>query len=170
MQYTEKDRSIISQVAVKAANDRQCAGVATGDLLSEARHIRSIIVRLTDEPTEPPAAAAAPTDFAAEVDAPVDPVAAIQETFPGAQVVETPATAAAPVTVGQPVGVSENPPFDGMTKDKEQRAANAEWAAQRLAVRPDEFWDNRADKAAGTKKSTYPDFKHKDSGVGLWLS
>lgn len=169
MQYTDKDRSIISQVAVKAAVDLKAAGTVQGDLIDVARQVRSVIVRLTDEPIEPTTATQAPTDFAAEIAA--DPVAVVQEAFPGAQVIDLPSAAPQPAAVAAPVAqVSEHPPFDGMTKDKEQRNANAQWATQRMAVRPDEFWDNRADKAAGIKKSSFPDFKHKDSGVGIWVS
>ena len=174
MQYTDKDTSIITQVAVKAAVDLKAAGQGNGTLIEDARQIRSVIVRLSDEPMYGDVPV---VDFAAEIAA--DPVAVVQEAFPGAQVVDAPPVAApvpqpvaaAPVAQPAPAGqVSEHPPFDGMTKDKAQKDANSAWAAQRLAVRPDEFWDNRADKANGTKKSTFPDFKHKDSGVGLWLS
>lgn len=166
MQYTDKDISIITQVAVKAAVDLY--GRVDGDLISIARHVRGVIVRLANEPLEGPpvavAAAAAPavlaqqavapvaTDFAAEIAAADATQAAVTEAFPGAQ----------PVLASQP-------PFPSDTKDKSQKAANKEWAMVLLQHDQSQFWDNRADKAAGQKSGSYPDFKHKDSGVGVWL-
>lgn len=169
MNYSTKDISIITQVAVKGAIDLLAAGKNNGSLIDDARHIRSVIVRLTDEPVE---GGAAPTpipavDFAAEVAAsnPVQTAAdqafgAVTQAFPGAQVV------ANPQNVG---GTTEAPPFDSRTKDKAQKEANSAWAMARLAERPDEFWDNRPQKASGERGETFPDFKHKDSGVGIWL-
>ncbi|KAF5193359.1 Osb3 protein [Thalictrum thalictroides] len=34
---------------------------------------------------------------------------------------------------------------------------------------PDRWWDNRKDKLSGRIKPKSPDFKHKDTGVALWL-
>lgn len=39
-----------------------------------------------------------------------------------------------------------------------------------LVRNPLEWWDNREDKLKGSVKPNYPDFKHKDSGLSLWLN
>jgi hypothetical protein len=75
--------------------------------------------------------------------------------------------------VSAPKEVGSNPPaqppFPGTTRDKDEKRANREWAERRLAHYPDEFFDNRQDKADGKINPKSPDYKHKDSGVGVWL-
>jgi hypothetical protein len=89
-----------------------------------------------------------------------------------AQVVE--ATATVPdVAGGDVAGTTPNvpaqPPFPGTTRDKDQKRANREWAEALLETNPELFFDNRADKADGKINPKSPDFKHRDSGVGVWL-
>jgi len=62
-----------------------------------------------------------------------------------------------------------NPPFPGTTRDKDEKRANREWAEALLETNPELFFDNRADKASGKINPKSPDFKHRDSGVGVWL-
>uniref|UniRef100_A0A5B7B510 Uncharacterized protein n=1 Tax=Davidia involucrata TaxID=16924 RepID=A0A5B7B510_DAVIN len=38
-----------------------------------------------------------------------------------------------------------------------------------LLKNPKQWWDHRENKLNGSVKPKYPDFKHKDSGVALWL-
>lgn len=59
--------------------------------------------------------------------------------------------------------VPEQPPYHARTRDKDERAANQEWAIARFNSHPHEFWDNRPKTGNG------PDIKHKDSGVGVWF-
>lgn len=64
------------------------------------------------------------------------------------------------------------PPFPSRTTDKNEKAANIEWAKARYKSNPDEFYDNResnAEKRAAGAQRVGPDFKHKTSGVGYWL-
>jgi hypothetical protein len=74
--------------------------------------------------------------------------------------ITAPAPQPAPVAVDQ-----SQPPYDPRTTDRQEKSANARWAKARLETHPDEFWDNRNDK----RNPKAPDFKHKDSGIGVWL-
>ena len=101
---------------------------------------------------------------------------AIRSTFGQVTEVSAPATpmpvTAPPVAIAAtstPMG-STNPPFDARTQDAEQKRANAKWAKDRFSSNPDEFYDNRDKKASGEYSPKSPDFKHKDSGIGVWLS
>lgn len=77
----------------------------------------------------------------------------------GASVSDGPASASS---------VSATPPFSGDTRDKDERKANKAWAQARFDEHPDEFYDNRAKKAAGEYSPKSPDYKHIESGVGIW--
>jgi hypothetical protein len=92
----------------------------------------------------------------------------IREAFPGAQVVEQQSVPAA--ASGPAIALPAEPPHDPYTKDRDRQDENQEWAKARLAAHPGEFWDNRADKESGKVKATYPDYKHKDTNVGIWLT
>lgn len=180
MQYTDKDRSIISQVAAKAAVELVTTGVTADgtvmNLRAAAYQVQNLIFELAEAPTNNPAPAAA---VAAPVLQAVPAMAAAPAPAPAqAQAVVAPVATdfAAEIAASQAVQaefpqsqLSSAPPFPGDTKDKSQKAANADWARTLLAHDASQFWDNRADKAAGLKKATFPDFKHKDSGVGIWL-
>jgi hypothetical protein len=78
-------------------------------------------------------------------------------------------TATVPDVAGGDVGGPAEPPFPGTTRDKDQKKANREWAEDRLASHPGEFFDNRQDKASGNINPKSPDYKHRGSGVGVWL-
>ena len=101
---------------------------------------------------------------------------AIRSTF--GQVTEVSAPAApmpvaappAAITATSTPTVSAMPPFNGRTQDDDEKRANAKWAKQRFASNPEEFYDNRDKKASGEYSPKSPDYKHKDSGVGVWLS
>lgn len=177
MQYTDKDTSIISQVAVKCAVELIVADKTNGQTLRDAAaYIRQEIVNLSAQPIAgpaPAAVAAAPTlapvipitaqaavapvaiDFAAEIAASDATQAAVAAVIPGGQVT---LASAPPHAEGKDINLS-----------KPQKAENKAWATALLQHDVSLFWDNRADKASGQKSSGYPDFKHKDSGVGLWL-
>lgn len=43
------------------------------------------------------------------------------------------------------------------------------WLENRFLSHPDEFYDNRAKKAAGEYKKTSPDVKHIKTGEGVWF-
>lgn len=55
---------------------------------------------------------------------------------------------------------------DVMPSDNKAKKA---WLKARLASHPNEFFDNREDKASGKYSSKSPDFKHKPTKEGLWL-
>ncbi|XP_015581088.2 protein OSB2, chloroplastic [Ricinus communis] len=50
------------------------------------------------------------------------------------------------------------------SKQVKQHKGDANWTD--LVGHPNKWWDNRLNK----KNERYPDFKHKETGVGLWLS
>lgn len=77
-----------------------------------------------------------------------------------------PQPAAAPAA---PAASADGPPHDPATTDKAQQKANKAWAKARLATNPDEFWDNRDKKASGQYKPGAADFKHKDTGISVWV-
>ncbi|XP_059649798.1 protein OSB2, chloroplastic-like [Cornus florida] len=63
----------------------------------------------------------------------------------------------------------------GMKQVKEGRASMSEkgdpalssWSE--LLKNPERWWDHRQNKLNGLVKPNYPDFKHKDSGLALWI-
>jgi hypothetical protein len=85
----------------------------------------------------------------------------VRDAFPGAQTVS-----------GNVIQLPAAPPHGGDWKDwtKAQKDENAQWAKERLSFAPDEFWDNRDDKASGKVPSNRPDYKHKESGIGVYVS
>lgn len=85
-------------------------------------------------------------------------VAAVTQAFPGATTANT----------EQPA-VGASPPAQTGNKDADRTAVRA-WGQARFASNPDEFYDNRADKASGKYKATSPDLKHKATGTGIWFS
>lgn len=85
--------------------------------------------------------------------------------FPGSVVEPAPsAPAAAPAAGGASAGAQ--PPFSADTDDFAEKKANKEWAQARLASHPNEFWDNRESK----RSPKAPDYKHKNTGIGVWAS
>lgn len=66
---------------------------------------------------------------------------------------------------------SDDPPHDPTTTERgsAQERANRAWAKSRLETHPDEFWDNRDKKASGQYKQNAADFKHKNTGIPVWL-
>lgn len=84
---------------------------------------------------------------------------------PAAALAPPPAMTAAPAAAPA-AATADEPPYDAGTQDREQKAANGRWAKNRLQSHPDEFWDNRNDK----RNPKAPDFKHKNTGIGVWLS
>jgi hypothetical protein len=100
-------------------------------------------------------------------------VTLVERTFgPGVEKVQSSVKERAIATTSTPVPdvaggdvSAAKPPFDPYTKDKDEKAANSKWAKERLASNPNEFWDNREDK----RNPKAPDFKHRDSGVGVWV-
>jgi len=56
-------------------------------------------------------------------------------------------------------------PFAADTQDKAERTANKRWATARILSNPEEWWDNRDNK----RNPKAPDYKHKDTGMGVWL-
>ena len=98
--------------------------------------------------------------------------AMIQAAFgPETQVVEEPSNfAALPTAAPAPAGneVAPNPPYDPSdwaNQTKEQKAAIAEWAKDRFATNPHEFYDNRNNK----RNPKAPDIKHRATGAAAWL-
>lgn len=91
--------------------------------------------------------------------------------------VQAPPAAAPQPVPQQPVAQApsaDGPPFPqavamGRNAPKDQSQANREWAQQRLQTHPQEFWDNREKKASGDYSPKSPDFKHKDTNIGVWL-
>jgi hypothetical protein len=71
---------------------------------------------------------------------------------------------AAPQQAAAPTG-GDNPPFSADTQDKGEKAANKQWAVARIASNPDDFYDNRLTR----KNPKAPDFKHKTTGLAVWL-
>lgn len=65
---------------------------------------------------------------------------------------------------------ADEPPYDPSTTDKGEIRENRAWAKARIETHPDEFWDNREKKASGQYKENAADFKHKDTGISVWLS
>jgi len=113
----------------------------------------------------------------------------VEQKFPGSERVNAPAKAKPALPAGSAVthqsaaarkaatvpsvdgkDVSAQPPFPGTTRDKDEKRANREWAEARFDSNPDEFFDNTDDKASGKINPKSPDYKHKSSGVGIWLS
>jgi len=79
------------------------------------------------------------------------------------------AVAAPPAPVAATPTVDDGqPPYNPATQDKSEKAANARWAKARYQSHPDEFWDNAEAKASGRFSPKSPDFKHKDTGIGVW--
>jgi hypothetical protein len=117
--------------------------------------VRELIAGTFGNVTEVAAApvAAAPTYTPAPSLAPAPAMAA-----PAPQPVAAPAAA--------PAGDASQPPHSPDTQDRDEKRANSAWAKGRLATNPDEFWDNRTSK----RNPNAPDYKHKDSGIGVWLS
>ncbi len=77
------------------------------------------------------------------------------------------ASTAAPQAAAAPS--ADEPPHDPATTDKGEIKANRAWAKARLTTHPDEFWDNREKKASGQYKQNAADFKHKDTGIPVWV-
>lgn len=90
----------------------------------------------------------------------VSKVDQVKAVFPGAQVENAPAPAAVPAAGGS------------AWYGKRGKAVIVDgvdlWDV--LADSPEAFYDNRENKANGSYKPNSPDFKHKDSGKGLWQS
>lgn len=93
-------------------------------------------------------------------------LAVVKEVFPGATVESVP-EAAAPAD-GPWYGKRGRSPSDKATGQPILINGQDPWDV--LATNPDLFYDNRPRKASGEYKPTSPDFKHKDSGTGLWQS
>lgn len=75
--------------------------------------------------------------------------------------------AAAPAHVAQAPNVSAEPPFAVDTKDPGEKRANKEWAKASIASNPDDWYFNPPE----TKRNPRgPDYKHKQNGMGYWLS
>lgn len=71
-----------------------------------------------------------------------------------------PRDAAASLTAGAEVnGVSAEPPHIDPPKNSPEEKANSAWAKQRFAVAPNEFFDDRAQRAA--EGSPRPNIKHR---------
>lgn len=98
----------------------------------------------------------------------------VQETFPGTQVVPQ-------VAPQGDHGIPLTPPHDPkplakakaqMTDEEKQRAnENQAWARSLVdAGQLHLFHDNRASKTAPNGNPNWPDFKHKDTGIGVWLT
>lgn len=95
----------------------------------------------------------------------------IRAEFAGAQVVEQPSTtvsvAAAPTNTATTVAgapfVDPTDPY-GKNLSKDQKEANKAWAIAAYRANPGDFWDNRETK----KNPKAPDFKHRETGIGLW--
>lgn len=68
-------------------------------------------------------------------------------------------------TANPPVGGGDGPPFDVNTRDRDQKAANKEWAISDFANNPQNWFDNRGNKRS--EKS--PDLKHRSNGLAVWL-
>lgn len=81
------------------------------------------------------------------------------------QVAAAPAPAAAEAAPASSAGDSPTPPYPTDTRDKSERDANKKWALARIASHPNEWWDNRTNK----KNPKGPDYKHKETGMGVWL-
>jgi hypothetical protein len=65
----------------------------------------------------------------------------------------------------EPTATEPNAPYAVDTQDKNERNANKRWAVARIASHPDEWWDNRQNK----RNPKAPDYKHKETGMGVWL-
>lgn len=65
----------------------------------------------------------------------------------------------------EPTATEPNAPYPTDTQDKNERNANKKWAVARIASHPDEWWDNRTNK----RNPKAPDYKHKETGMGVWL-
>lgn len=76
---------------------------------------------------------------------------------------------AAPEAAPQADDGDAAPPYDPETTDRDERYANSRWGLERFKTHPDEFWDNRGDKRSGKRGPTFPDFKHKATGMPVWI-
>lgn len=150
MALDQRDHSIIAQVAVKGAVEllahRPDLG---GDLHTHAETISNEIYSQIQSRTQS------------------DSVETIQQTFPGAQVVQGPAPSGPPPAAPAPAPAPAAGPAP---------IPNAEPSVEDLwrdlFENFDQWWDNREDK----RNSKAPDFKHKtkkgDNGynLGLWVN
>lgn len=76
---------------------------------------------------------------------------------------------------GERVFESESKPEKGYVKSGEisskKRNGETNFDSWRdLVKNPDRWWDYRQHKSNGLVKENYPDFKHKESGDGLWVN
>jgi len=149
----------VDQIVQQAASAFAAAKISVLDTLDLPYQVDfdgSILQGVADaaQPaTAPQLAAPAVAQLAAPV-APAAPAVAeadVMAAFPGAQVAARD---------------DSKPPYDSYTKVKSERAANTAWAVRKFQEDPSGFFDNRAEKEPGSKR---PDFKHKESGVAIWL-
>jgi hypothetical protein len=149
----DRDLSIIAQVAAKAATELSVAEIGAGQQFdsdawkSRTKAIFNFIIQT-----------------AGGVAAPVqDVTVAVANVFPEAQVVAAPAPAPAPVTGGGFLASIGARPHQLSTTGDEKVNLHAHVAD--LDANPGDYYDNRANK----KNPKGPDFKHKRTGVALWL-
>jgi hypothetical protein len=95
-------------------------------------------------------------------------VAQVKEVFPGAVVEQSAPAPAAPAAPVSAASVDASGPWYG--KRGKAVILNGVDLWDVLADSPEQFYDNRTKKASGEYKANAPDFKHKESGKGLWQS
>lgn len=100
----------------------------------------------------------------------------VADAFDGTPVaIETTAT---PALSAAASSVPAQPPHDPgplskpksqMTDEEKAKAdENRAWAEARLEVAPHEFYDNRAKKSESGGNANWPDYKHKETKIGVW--
>ena len=190
---TAKDKSIIAQVAAKAAGN-MCSGKGrdgmTEYLACEEMVFNAIIDRVGQfaEPAVMPAAAAPPVMSPAP-----NPVAQVQTIFPGAEIAVAPGGDAPPPAAPPAPAPAAAPPAgrarkqmeldsNGFVTDGKQAAWTVAFlcAGQKTDDGKVVVFDNAANKASGKWKANAPDFTISEAGaaayglggdrIGLWLS
>ena len=189
---TAKDKSIIAQVAAKAAGN-MCSGKGrdgmTEYLACEEMVFNAIIDRVGHfaDSAAVPAAAAPPVMSPAP-----SPVAQVQAAFPGAEIVFAPGQDVVPPAPPAPAPTAAKPagrPRKKMELDENGFVTDGKQAAWNVAflcagTKTDDgqvvVFDNQRKKASGEWKATAADFNISEAGAalyglgskrsGLWLS
>lgn len=157
MSLTPKDHQIIAQSAAHDAATIVAAAIQGGQLAYEDAHahfdawrdhVRKSTLRIIEEATG-----------SVEEQA----VANVVQAFPGTTDVSGPAPA---VPAAGPAPAPGPAPFPGPVAETKGSKEEALW--QHLFANPDDWWDNRQDKANG-RSPNGPDFKRKSDKAGLWI-
>jgi len=182
MQFTDKDRLIVAQVAVKAAVEiahvkAQADDLApTGAIVADTRHIYDLIFATAEGtqtvPQPAPVVAAPPVVQPVPQPAPLSmPQPAPEATLTPQQTVEMITTQFQGAAGEQPVNMAAVPPAQAqITNDS---PIDVKWS-DALLHNPNNWEDRRQDPKSQTAGGRGPDFRHKfvKNGrwpVGLWV-